>query len=549
MGKWIDVKESDWFYSEIEEASRIILEDGQPFVSGIPYNNFVQDAPYVYKEIIATNGQTVFTINQSVTPTGDNPLFVYVDGVQTLYKSVTKNDSGGTDIELYTAPHEGSVVSICSYGIPQVDRFGKPSIGALPKYPRHQLDHTPYYYDKFSRYTQEYVYVFGKALKRAQIDDDEWAKSSDWEAIVQKYIGYSTDVYVIDPNGVLYLPYNLNDVTFTITYQYIKLGLVNIDGKEFEPVKITEDGVSYLGIRSVAESFGYSVNYNSTNGIITLSNGAVIYPSQYTIDGTGTAIMPSRLLASILNKSISWDTEHGVVKTTTGTSTAHSDSVVYINRFFPNALINRAEAITLVDRLRQHFYSRFTDLEAPSNNYYEAQTAYEGQQVFRLNCTYQPGSGLLQVKVDGVLKRVNTDYKEFDSHTVLFNEPLSKDSLVEFSYSKNLSSRFSDVGVDRTMKVVGTTETHPLNGSSAWWKDTVLALEDETLNDGTYLISGYGEISLDTDGTVLVDGMYSPLQDTSSNITMFLAESPITRAETVTFLNRFRKWCIERFKI
>ncbi len=462
MGRWIDVKESDWYYAEIEEASRIVLEDGQPFIIGIPYNAFEPGAPYFYEEHTAIKGQVVFTLSKKITPSNDSPLFVYVDGVQTLYKSVKDNSSGTSDVELYSAPREGAIVSFAMYGKPVVDKFGKPRVDKAYEYPKYKLAHgDSYVYVKFGRSFNEYVYAFGRALKRAPVEDEEW-QTSNWEDVAKKYIGYQTDVYCVAPGGIVYMPYNLNNVTCTISYLYVENGNYKIANEKFKPT---------------------------------------------------------------------------------------ASEVLYVNRFFPKAYITRGEAYALIDRLRRHFYSRFTDTEAPSNKMDETYIAYEAQQVFRLNGRYPVGTGLLQVKVDGVLKKVNIDYTEFDDHTVLFKYPLKKGSVVNFSFVKDKSTRFEDVGYDKSMKVVGTGEIIHLNGSKAWWKDVVLAMEDEKLNDGTYLIQGYENVKYDVDGTILVDDMYNPLYDSSQKNRVFLANSLLTRAEAVVFLNRFRKWCIERFKI
>jgi len=63
------------------------------------------------------------------------------------------------------------------------------------------------------------------------------------------------------------------------------------------------------------------------------------------------------------------------------------------------------------------------------------------------------------------------------------------------------------------------------------------------------LIQGYNDVKYDSDGTILVDDMYNPIYGSTRTNRVFLANSLLTRAEAVTFLNRFRKWSIERFKI
>ncbi|NMA87004.1 MAG: hypothetical protein GX968_06735, partial [Tissierellia bacterium] len=85
MSRFLDVTSNKWYYNEIVEASNIILEDGEPLIVGIPYNVFMEGKPYIYQEFKATAGQKEFMLNKAITPSSDNPLFVYINGVQTVY--------------------------------------------------------------------------------------------------------------------------------------------------------------------------------------------------------------------------------------------------------------------------------------------------------------------------------------------------------------------------------------------------------------------------------------------------------------------------------
>lgn len=460
---WVDVKPTDWFYNEIMEASRIKLEDGSPFIQGIPYGVFKNGSPYIYEEHIGVTGKKKFLLSTYVNPTVDNPLNVYIDGVQTVYKALRTVD-GKTEVELYVAPKQGSIISFISEGIPLTDRFGKPVTNSIPaQYPSYKLSKgDKYFYNPFSRKYQEYVYAFGKMLMRASVDDSEWGISSV-EDILKKYIGYKNDVYVIEPyTGTIYMPYILNNVTCRITYSYL-------DGYEKQ---ITE----------------------------------VYKPS--------------------------------------------SPSVVFTNRFFPNAYITRAEAYTLINRLRQTFYSRFTDIETPTNVLDQTIVAYEGQRIFKLNGTYPAKENLLVVTVNGELKNSSTDYVEFDEHTVIFNQGLKQGDEVHFLYEKTQSRRFADVNGITQMIVQNTGEVVTINGLlDSWWAGHVLSIEDEKLKDGTYLIEGINVTNFDTEGRVVVDNMYNNIPGTNEPVRMFMPYSLLTRAQAVAFLNRFRKWCIEKFKL
>ena len=221
MGKFIDVTPDKWYYNEIVEASDTTLEDDEPLIVGIPYNIFEDGKPFVYKEFKASAGQKEFLLNEKVVPSKDNPLFIYINGVQTVYKSVEAVD-GGTKIILYTGAVQDAIVSIASYGKPVVNEFGRPtqSDSGQVRYPSIRLKgYSNYYYSPFYRNKRENVSAFGRQLRRANISTEEWdADPTKRQEVLRKYIGYSNDTYFIAPDGILHVPYNLNGVTCTVSY-------------------------------------------------------------------------------------------------------------------------------------------------------------------------------------------------------------------------------------------------------------------------------------------------------------------------------------------
>jgi hypothetical protein len=78
-------------------------------------------------------------------------------------------------------------------------------------------------------------------------------------------------------------------------------------------------------------------------------------------------------------------------------------------------------------------------------------------------------------------------------------------------------------------------------------------MENEMLNDGNYLISG---ITVDNFNgaeahAAVVDNMYNPIPSNIPDMpkeTWFMPYTLMTRAQAVSFLNRFIKWSTERFK-
>ncbi|WP_432776016.1 hypothetical protein AAFJ72_03150 [Brevibacillus gelatini] len=471
MISWADVSEKDWFYNEVMEASNYLMGDGEPFIQGIAYGSFESNAPYLYEEQNGAAGQKVFTVQGKITPSADNPLFVFVDGTQTLYKEirVNPNDPNKTDIELYYAPPAGSVVAFSSLGKPALDRFGKPipPNSSSFAYPNKRLDHgDTYYYNPFSRQFNEYLYAYGRALHRIDVPEEEWQSASGQE-LARKYIGLKQDVYIVSPapGATIYLPYNLNGVQVRFIYNSYENGTLFMRG-------------GYFSVKS---------------------------PGVWRND-----------------------------------------------RFFPNAYINRAEAFVLIDRLRRSFYQRFTDSQPPTHQLDETYTAYEGQRVFRLNGTYPAGKQMLSVHIDGnEIDQAN--YQEFDDHTVLFNDPIEAGREVHFFYRKEVSTRFEDVGREKYMYNSSTGEKIPLQGgltgnTPSWWAPSVLSMEDERFENGDYLIEGI-EINNFVDGAAVVNHMYEVSSSTAEDKERwFMPYTLLTRAQAVTFLNRFRKWSLERFK-
>lgn len=107
-----------------------------------------------------------------------------------------------------------------------------------------------------------------------------------------------------------------------------------------------------------------------------------------------------------------------------------------------------------------------------------------------------------------------------------------------YDVGKNIS--YFDKKNGKLVKINGTTDS---------WVPIVLALDNETLNDGTRLINGklVGTFYDPIGKTIpMTDEYYMPLK-AGGNKHFFMPHTPITRAEMAAFTNRFRKWCLERF--
>ena len=474
MSRFLDVTSNKWYYNEIVEASNILLEDGKPLIEGIPYNVFESEKPYVYQEFKATAGQTEFTLNKAITPSPDNPLFVYVGGVQTVYKDIS-TDGSTTKVTLYQGVPENTIVAFASYGVPKVDEFGRPSQAnsANVSYPNKRLSgYANYYYNPFYRDKREYVSAFGKYLRRANITQEEWdVDPTRRQEVLRKHIGYNSDVYFIAPDGVLHVPYNMNGVTCKVTY---------------------------------------------------LTN------------------------------------ENGYIKVNTEEVTPTTETVLHLNRVFPDAYITRAEAFVLIDRLRRTFYSRFSDTKAATHKLDITVEAYEGQRAFSVPGWYEVGKNDLEVYLNDKKQKVGIDYEEYDGYTIVFKNYLNEGDKVRLKSERNKSLRLEDVGtrtkyyrVDKGtyLEVNGTVGNEDPRDDS-WWAPHILALEKEMLSTGELMVTGIPiRESTIHEGlkTVHVNSVKNPIHVGGDNEFWFMPNTFITRAESVTILNRFRKLMMERF--
>ncbi|MEC0276802.1 hypothetical protein [Peribacillus frigoritolerans] len=502
----LDVPVGHKYYDDIMEAYTTILDDGEPLLDTLPYQYYVKDKPYIYAEITSKKNQLTYVIKgKTFKPDNeDNPLQVTVDGIPWGYKS-TKIVKKDTQVVLHIAPKEGSIVSFISPGVPSIGSDERPKKPGEIWYPRHELTHSDQYVWWPNVVGREYVTVFGERLKRIQMDPDDWdtKKSGPYdkgkyafhspydEALATKYIGNKTDVYLITASGRIYLPWNLEGVTVKITYAYNTKG------------------------RSAPKSSRYVKNHTETF-------------KAWAGSGSG------------------------------GIMAARND------RFFPDAAITRAEMVIAIARLREHFQVRYTDTAFEQSEDWVIQdniTAYQGQTVFRLNGTYPSGKGKLIVKKNRTPNvynpksserlRLNRDYRETNDHTITLLKPAEEDYVYEFWYSKKYGELYYDLGRNVKYYDTGTKKLRSVNGTTAPWVDYMMKLENEKLLDGSRLIGGSKITSWHNKSKTQprVTNFDHPVAGKDKAYKyFFMPNNRVDRLEVAGMLNRFRLWCIERFK-
>lgn len=422
------------------EITNYRLEDGEPLVAGIPYNVF--EKPRLYVEVEAGQGQREFNLGRIINVVPDNPLYVYVNGVQTMYKGVKDSEGNlgttGDTVVLYAGANLGDIVSFLQPGVPRFvtsdgqvvgsEHEGRPYIDILGKYPRKPLldGHEYYYNSQYMRFN-EYCYAYGRALRRAVIPVNEWRRvtsDAQLEALLQKYIGYEVDVYTISPN-------NVNDFPYAAT-------LAQLAG-----------------------------NYDPAYGDGKIRSWIFL---PYNLEGVTVTL-----------DYVVWSNEIGNFKLKGGYFQAFSPNglVNYLDRFFPGTFVYRAEAALFLNRLRKSFYRRFTDTE-PS--YWDGSAVVTEEKHIAPNCT-----GYIRLH-----NRVLPDRDKTTTRVYVNGERLRSD---EWGFVDDISvqidtKKIQVVNGDTIEFYQRRTTTRFVDIEYSWMKSGIMEMELERYSDGKYLLEG-----------------------------------------------------------
>ena len=235
MARFVDVEPGSRHYDDITEATNTLLQDGEPLLKGITFQVFDSKRPYIYQEVKATKNQTKFSLYKSISPTSDNPLYCFIDGVSTPIKDV-KQSSGKTYVYLHAGAKQGSLISFVANGVPAMNYRHLPYTKTRPSYPHFALKYRDYYIQE--RRFEEYVYVFGRKLKKAHLDkadlNPKGNEANFDQGLAAKYIGEKQDTYIITPSGRIHLPWHLEGVSGKVNYVYKKSGSYHRHREDFK---------------------------------------------------------------------------------------------------------------------------------------------------------------------------------------------------------------------------------------------------------------------------------------------------------------------------
>lgn len=214
MLQWIDVSPYDWFYRDVLDASRLILDpnDNKTLFESIPYNAFKPGKERIVKSYISTENQIEFPL-PGYTPSDDNPVYCYVDGVPVQVE---------TDKDKVFLPNPisaGLEVIVIAMGEPAYRQEGcqyTPYTIHDGVYPSVELKNKSEYVFDINFHLNEVATALGRKLKR--IDLGLFPGQSVQEAMKEK-VGYRRNMFTI-VNGVLYTSYELWNIPITVEYNY-----------------------------------------------------------------------------------------------------------------------------------------------------------------------------------------------------------------------------------------------------------------------------------------------------------------------------------------
>lgn len=294
--------------------------NGNTFFSGIPYNVFSDNKGCVDYEIVCTaSGGYEFYLPYSISPTVENPLKVYIDGIETVIDNITLMGSSQTYVKLKRGVPYGSVVRFFYAGEPR--------------------------------------YRVTACISSVKVYSDT-TKSS---VLATMNMGDSAD-YINGPENE-----NWYKVNFGGTEGYVSY----LDTRKI-PTGVDSTSVAYPSATIIVDS-EFTYMYDPYNGIaaeVVKYNGRQLrrvdsaseitqYGLEYYVSG-GVIYTNYSLNNEILDVVV-LETNGMIQKSVYKRLTVKSDSIVYTNRFFPDVMTSRAELFICMNHLRINLFARFTD--------------------------------------------------------------------------------------------------------------------------------------------------------------------------------------------
>ena len=359
--RFFDVLPNYWYYNDVVELEDIILDNDKQFISGFPFNNFVVGKEAVDIIVNVTQSGVEIVLDIVIRDTTDNRATVYVDGFITSAKITPDSPvAGKTKVSLTRPISQGQTVRIIQQGVPMVDSgTGRPSAnGQKPfSYPHFDVitdSNLMYASDITQTFWSERALYNGAELRRVEYSDSIHTNktffSNDYE-------------YTVSPDGILYAPFNLNNEVIEIKYSYIDIstGVIGTDG--YTKLRAT------LGIDESLVYFGFFPNAKITRSefFAILNNLRLYLTRKYSVGepyrSTKTTSRFSDVQSQLSTNPWWWVHIRDLEELKLPKQINGKDDYLINGRpdgtLDYNALVNRAEIITLIDKFRQWFIEAF----------------------------------------------------------------------------------------------------------------------------------------------------------------------------------------------
>ncbi|QNR70422.1 hypothetical protein IAQ67_29150 (plasmid) [Paenibacillus peoriae] len=216
MNRWIDIQPYAWYYRDVLEASRTVLDpiSGETLFKGIPYNGFKTGQQRLVQSYVSKEDQTEFAFPGYV-PSDDNPVIAYVEGVPTYV------DADKDVVYMPNPLSAGLQVVLMAGGEPDMKADGcrnAPYLKTVGIYPSAKLAHAPGYVYNVNYKLNEMATALGRRLRRVDLD---LSYGQTIQEAMQEQVKYKTNTFTIK-GGVLYTSYDLHNVPVTVEYNYKK---------------------------------------------------------------------------------------------------------------------------------------------------------------------------------------------------------------------------------------------------------------------------------------------------------------------------------------
>jgi hypothetical protein len=216
--RFSDVLPGSWYYNDLVDIENMLLSDDRPFISGFPFNSFVEGKEAIDIVQYTDKVTTEVVVDKILVDEEDNNLSVYIDGTIAAFSIAVNSPSTGKSKVLFKRPvGKGQCIRIVQQGVPLTDPdTNRPVNGALGAFVYPNFMVTQGHSDR---------------IYSANMTTPRWREIAKRNGIEMKRRQYpsgslpanfflSDDEYTVDSTGKLIAPFSLNNEVIEIIYSY-----------------------------------------------------------------------------------------------------------------------------------------------------------------------------------------------------------------------------------------------------------------------------------------------------------------------------------------